>query len=135
MRHRADFRQLFELQPVPSWLLDDSGRTLLANAQARALLAGIDPRVDLPPDPWQLLSLLSPKDRVRLRGALSETGPPVPVRLDELWLRDPAMAACLSMPWSGASTRAAAAPIAAQACCCSCSSARSHPAWSCRATR
>ena len=89
MRHRADFRQLFELQPVPSWLLDDSGRTLLANAQARALLAGIDPRVDLPPDPWQLLSLLSPKDRVRLRGALSETGPPVPVRLDELWLEGP----------------------------------------------
>ena len=86
MRHRADFRQLFELQPVPSWLIDDSGRMLLANAQARALLGGIDSRLDLPADPWRLLSLLSPRDRLRLRGALAETGPPAPIRLDELWL-------------------------------------------------
>jgi len=86
MRQRLDFRQLFELQPVPSWLIDDSGRMLLANAQARALLGGIDCRLDLPVDPWRLLSLLSPRDRLRLRGALSETGPPAPIRLDELWL-------------------------------------------------
>ena len=89
MRHRADFRQLFEFQPVPSWLLDDSGRVLLANAQARALLGSIDPGSGLRADPWHLLSLLSPKDRRRLRTALSETGPPVPVRLDEFWLEGP----------------------------------------------
>lgn len=74
---------------MPSWLIDDSGRLLLANAQARALLGGIDSRLDPPVDPWRLLSLLSPRDRLRLRGALSETGPPAPIRLDELWLEGP----------------------------------------------
>ena len=76
MSPQADFRQLFELQPVPTWLLDDSGRTLMVNAQARALLGGVDPQLELkadaPADPWQLLSILSPPARSRLRAALAE---------------------------------------------------------------
>lgn len=85
MRHRADFRQLFDLQPVATWLLDDSGRTLMVNAQARALLGAMDPKVDVP-DPWRLLTLLSQQARVRLRAALSGIGSKVPIRLDDLWL-------------------------------------------------
>ena len=93
MSHQADFRQLFDVQPVPTWLLDDSGRTLLANAQARALPGGIDsrvdPQVDVPVDPWQLLSILSPPARSRLRAALAEIGTQAPIRLDDLCLEGP----------------------------------------------
>lgn len=93
MSRQADFRQLFDVQPVPTWLLDDSGRTLMVNAQARVLLGGIDPRVDLkadvPTDPWQLLSILSPPARSRLRTALAEIGTQAPIRLDDLWLEGP----------------------------------------------
>lgn len=93
MSSQADFRQLFELQPVPTWLLDDSGRTLMVNAQARVLLGGVDPQLELkanaPADPWQLLSILSPPARSRLRAVLVGIGSQAPIRLDDLWLEGP----------------------------------------------
>lgn len=93
MSPQADFRQLFELQPVPTWLLDDSGRTLMVNAQARVLLGGVDPQLELktdaPADPWQLLSILSPPARSRLRAVLVGIGSQAPIRLDDLWLEGP----------------------------------------------